>query len=61
MHVSSTEQEHYPPLRVQILLRSANSVDALVVVVKQASLVGTDYDEEDDEGNKVDDKLDDPV
>ena len=43
------------------LLRSTDSVDALVIVVKEASLVGTDYDKEDDEGNEIDDGLDDPV
>ena len=43
------------------LLRSTDSVDALVIVVKEASLIGTDYDEEDDEGNEIDDGLDDPV
>ena len=36
-------------------LRSTDSIDTFVVVVKEAGLVGADDDEEDDEGYDIDD------
>ena len=42
-------------------LRSTDSIDTFVVVVKEAGLVGADDDEEDDEGYDIDDWFDDPV
>ena len=38
-----------------MVLRSTDSIDTLVVVVKEAGLVGADDDKEDDKGYEIDD------